>query len=502
MKILKWIRKYIDQVRSRFRKRKREREIFIHIGDSKNNSLSEIESKIEEFATSSGNVTEKDIKELVDKQTEIELQSILESDLVKTKTRKRVFDIVEVEQEIGKLNRKLYDIKVKQKQIEPVRFPQNYSTDKNIEKLESILLKHDYKQNLIISTSAIDKLKSKFGQFDKFLEERILIRVFRKREEERKKEEETKKQQVKELIGRIENLINHGNLQEVQNQIAKATSSITGLRNLDQKKSFREKLETLKSRFRERQIREEAKRQTEELKKQHEEAEHRRLAEEVKKEEERKYNEEYGIIDDNPKKNSILTSYNISGLYHMTDISNLNNIFKFGLLSHTDAHKKCLVQRDISDNEVNDRRNSREPKNNRKIHDYVPLYFNPRNPMLYRRKDWQNSIVILEIDNRFIYQKNSLFTNGNAASNSTIFFNDLTELDKVDLNFILGNGYWTDYQDGKRKKCSEVLAYPIIGRQYILKVHCKNTQIMEKVREIARNSNFEVSCSLTSKLYF
>jgi hypothetical protein len=172
------------------------------------------------------------------------------------------------------------------------------------------------------------------------------------------------------------------------------------------------------------------------------------------------------------------------------------------LLSHTEAHKKKLVQRDISDNEVNDRRNSKEPKNNRKIHDYVPLYFNPRNPMLYRRKDWQDSIVILEIDSRFIYQKNSLFTNGNAASNSTCFYNDLSNLDKVDLPFVLGNGYWTDYPDGKRKKCAEVLVYPIIQKLYIKKLHCKNTQIMDKVRGIARNCNFEVSCHLTSKLYF
>ena len=69
------------------------------------------------------------------------------------------------------------------------------------------------------------------------------------------------------MIGRIENLINQGNLHEAQSQITKATISITGLRTPEQKKSFREKLEALKAKFRDRQIREEAKRQAEELKK-------------------------------------------------------------------------------------------------------------------------------------------------------------------------------------------------------------------------------------------
>ena len=77
----------------------------------------------------------------------------------------------------------------------------------------------------------------------------------------------------------------------------KATISITGLRTPEQKKSFREKLEALKAKFRDRQIREEAKRQAEELKKQQEEVERRRLAEDARREEERKQREQRELIE-------------------------------------------------------------------------------------------------------------------------------------------------------------------------------------------------------------
>jgi hypothetical protein len=86
----------------------------------------------------------------------------------------------------------LIKIQIKQKQIEPIRFSQEYTTDKDIEELERILQEHDNKQNLIFSTPAREKLKSRFGQFDRFLQERVLVKVYRIREEKRKKEEETR----------------------------------------------------------------------------------------------------------------------------------------------------------------------------------------------------------------------------------------------------------------------------------------------------------------------
>ena len=450
MKILKWIRKYIDKVRSRFRKRKREREIFIHIGDSKNNSLSEIESKIEEFATSSGNVTEKDIKELVEEQTEIELQTILESDLVKTKTRKRVFDIVEVEQEIGKLNRKLYDIKVKQKQIEPVRFPQNYSTDKNIEELESVLLKHDNKQNLKFPTSSFDKIKALWQKIEKFAEEHNLTKSFQKREAERVKE-------FKKLKLNIENLQIQANKEIEQSDFSSAKVSIRNLETLlksiqtlslkivqgkakENKRvvsNFLGKTLELRRKLENKETQIESKRQAEELKKQQDEAERRKLAEEAKREEQQKQREQQELLQrqkaearrkkEEEKKEElqrlftkksnwqnfaeILRENNIYKFYHFTDRANLKSIReKGGLFSwHYCDNHDVFIPKTGGDTL------SRDLDKSHKLHDYVRLSFCDDHPMQFRLSQSGYNLVILEVKIDVAFFENTRFSDINAA---------------------------------------------------------------------------------------
>lgn len=122
----------------------------------------------------------------------------------------------------------------------------------------------------------------------------------------------------------------------------------------------------------------------------------------------------------------IMDKLRIATVDHMTHVNNLDSIFEYGLLAHNNPHKKI----DISNKEVNLRRNSNEPIYNKSIHDYVPLYFNPRNAMLYKtQKEFGDEIIILAFNRNTILLENSLFTNGNAASDHTLFSNDITELE-------------------------------------------------------------------------
>lgn len=437
MKIFDWIRGYFEKFRSHFRKKKPEQILRDRIKNTKGTSQDAIRTQIAERVQQEESISEKEILELAGSQTVTELQELI---VASTKNRIRVFDLVEIEQEVTALNKKLIEVQIKQKQIEPVRFPQTYKADKDIEELERILQKYDNKQNLTLSTSAIDKLKSRFGQFDKFIQERILVRVYRIREEKIKKEEETKKQQVKELIGRIENLINRGNLQEAQNHIVKAASSIAGLRNPEQKKNFREKLEALKAKFRERQIREEAKRQAEELKKQQEEAERKRLAEEAKREEERRRIEQAELIqkqqEEAQKKKEeekrqalqrlltkksnwqdfaqVLQENGITILYHFTDHVNIASIKQNGGLfswHYCDNNGIDILRPGGSfQSRQNDTTNGKR--------DFVRLAFNKEHPMLYiAQKDERiTSPVWLEIKIDVAFWELTEFADKNAAA--------------------------------------------------------------------------------------
>ena len=187
---------------------------------------------------------------------------------------------------------------------------------------------------------------------------------------------------------------------------------------------------------------------------------------------------------------AFLNDLGIQYLYNITHKSNLDNILLNGLLSHNIAHSKGLTVTDISDNRVNQRRN--------KVHNYVPLYFNPKNPMLYKRKSIQSDLIILCID-RNLLQSNIKFSDGNAASKSTIYYTNIKDLGKLNWS-IINSEYWSDFVDGKRIRCSEILIPNQINVNRIKKILCFNKDTMSFVSNKIANQEFEVEVNPT--LYF
>lgn len=439
MKILKWVIDNFKKLVFGLRKKRQEYIIRGRVRDSRNTSKSDIDQKIRQLITSTAPLQDTDVVEIIQQQTAVDL-GLSEGDAIgNSHLPNGKFDLVEVEQEINKLNLKLFEIRLKESRIDPVYFPQNYPTNRSIDALERSFQEHDGKKNLTFVPTAIGKLKSQFGDFDKFLQGRVLVKIFRTREDKRRQEEEVKKQQVKELIGRIETLINQGDLQQTPSQILKATSSISALRNPDDKKSIREKLETLKAKLRERQIHEEAKRQAEKLRKQQEEAERRRIAEDAKREEERKQREQQAQIqkqqeDDRKrqkeeKKQSrlrlltkklnwqefaeVLRENNISKFYHFTDRANIRSIKEeAGLFSwHYCDENNIMIPKTGGDPL------SRGLDRGHRLHDFVRLSFCNDHPMQFRLSQNGYDLVLLEVSLEVAFFENTRFSDINATDN-------------------------------------------------------------------------------------
>lgn len=160
--------------------------------------------------------------------------------------------------------------------------------------------------------------------------------------------------------------------------------------------------------------------------------------------------------------------YKIKYFYHMTAIDNLYSILKNGLLSHNQAHQDKLLNIDISDPEVQDIRADKiDPIFNRPLHDYVPLYFSPRNPMLYKRGEIQENVVILGISSSVLLYTNTIFSDGNASAQDTTFYQGATMLDNLNWDVINANS-WSEFPDGRRIKCAEILVYPKVEVKDIL----------------------------------
>ena len=168
-----------------------------------------------------------------------------------------------------------------------------------------------------------------------------------------------------------------------------------------------------------------------------------------------------------------LANYGVMSLWHLTHRDNIPDILTEGILSNTTVFNDFNHAHpvDISDHGAQKWRERPDPHFNRKIHDYTPLYISIRNPMLYRRKELQHELCLVEIAPSVLDNKEFLISDGNASSRDTFFYKSLDKLPLLPWD-VLNARFWSDFKDGKRKKCAEVLIHPKIEPKHINRIHC------------------------------
>ena len=180
--------------------------------------------------------------------------------------------------------------------------------------------------------------------------------------------------------------------------------------------------------------------------------------------------------------------------YHMTHKNNLAGILQHGILSHTDVLvRNDILATDISDAGAQKWRDREESANHRSIHDYAPLYINPKNPMLFVRRCLQHEIVILKISSGVLQNGQHVFTDGNAASRDTRFSSDSNVV--ADSLTALNAEYWANCIDGKRRRCAELLVYPRVQPIHILSIICSNNALAREI-ETGTDLQIEVNPSM------
>jgi hypothetical protein len=185
----------------------------------------------------------------------------------------------------------------------------------------------------------------------------------------------------------------------------------------------------------------------------------------------------------------------LSSLFHLTHRKHLESILQHGILSGSLARDQGRITNDISDPEVQRRRNALEPCYGRSIHDYAPLYLNPKNPMLSVRRNIQDELVILRISPTILKSFDHVFSDGNAASIDTQFSYDVDVLESAWS--VLVAGYWSDFPDGKRKRCAEVLVFPCVPPKFIVEILCLNPIV---ARQLACKTDLPVTS--TPEMFF
>jgi len=157
-----------------------------------------------------------------------------------------------------------------------------------------------------------------------------------------------------------------------------------------------------------------------------------------------------------------------------------------GLQNHYNTYKQV----DISNQEVNARREKVERIYGRKIHDYVPFYFNPRNAMLYKNRN-NARVIILGLDVRVIkdHRNGFLISDRNASADEAKFSRYLPDLQNP--NFINFNDVfsqrWSNngvrYDNIKQKMMAEILIDDVVYNRYIRSIYVKNQMCKKAVED-------------------
>ena len=193
---------------------------------------------------------------------------------------------------------------------------------------------------------------------------------------------------------------------------------------------------------------------------------------------------------------SSFRNYSITSLWHMTHKDNIKTILEEGLLSHNTMHSRPRGFADISNHDVQAKRaRIKEAIYGLSLHDYVPLYINPRNPMLYTCRGQQDEICLLEIDVSLIAEKKYVFTDGNASSRDSDYYAAIDKLEALPWT-VLQSNFWNKYPDGARKMCAEFLIYENIEPQYLKAIHCCSTRSQQALFAI------NVNAAVTPNNYF
>lgn len=181
----------------------------------------------------------------------------------------------------------------------------------------------------------------------------------------------------------------------------------------------------------------------------------------------------------------------IESLFHITHLDNLAGIHECGLLCRQTIEAEGLPYRDLSDPECQARRTDRcVGRAHVDLHDFVPLFINPRNPMLYRlqkaaeQRGEPTSLAILEFGPQPARWRASLISDGIASSSASQLFHasDPQAQQALDWEAINRRSWVDGPADTRRKKMAEVLVSEVLCPYHIQRIWLRSPAAFERLK--------------------
>ena len=190
----------------------------------------------------------------------------------------------------------------------------------------------------------------------------------------------------------------------------------------------------------------------------------------------------------------------IKELHYITPIANLGSIRQRGILSHSQAKNiqhSSVAMEDVQEKRTNKTLNicGRESK----LHDYVNLYFDARNPMMYKRR--HHDLCVLRVNPNVLDTEGTIVTDRNAASKEFVY-NVASSLNIVKKDLVFARSW--NHPDAEKKKecgaikCAEVLVPECIAPTFILGIYIPEHELEGRIKEIYPH----ISVTVNGDLFF
>ncbi len=184
----------------------------------------------------------------------------------------------------------------------------------------------------------------------------------------------------------------------------------------------------------------------------------------------------------------------LRNLYYITHIENLPSILQKGIFCHRKVEDEEINFTPIYNLEIMLNREKIQLSNGRNLWDFVNLYFQPRNAMLYRVMYFsgvkQEDICIIGIKDRILRMPGIYITDGNAASPNTQFYSS-EEIEKhfKKIKEMVDKEWWTNEDGSKRQLMAECLVPEKVQPEDISEIYVPNHSARSRVEDKIRQSN-------------
>ncbi|MYA98695.1 DUF4433 domain-containing protein [Candidatus Poribacteria bacterium] len=168
-----------------------------------------------------------------------------------------------------------------------------------------------------------------------------------------------------------------------------------------------------------------------------------------------------------------MAELNIRGLYYLAHIDNLSLLLERGILSQKIRAEENIQYARIADSNIVGRRRYKQTPDEKSLWDYANLFFQPRNPMLYRVIDekGKQNLTVFRIANTVLQEQGIFITDGIAANSQTQFYrlSEGLEMFQTHHEIIQSDSWisWNHDPDLRRKLMAECLVPNQVDPKYI-----------------------------------